>query len=272
MSPRKPAAPKPPTRRQNAGRGHSYFVDGVKAPGVTTLIGDGIPKPALINWAGEQSANYAVDHWDELAELTPTARLAKIKGARFETLGTASAKGTDVHALAHRIGAGEKDVEVPEHLVGYVDSCIKFLDEWDVEVLLAEVVVIRRAPWGSYMGTFDLLARLNAMDGAPVWLLDYKTGGKGIFPDVAVQLAGYADADTYLDRDVDPPVERPMPPIDRLGAVWLRADGYDLYPADVCPDDELDPSLVFAYAAQIGRYMNAPRGTYIGDAIQPPRS
>ena len=56
-------------KRVNRGKGHSY-VDtdtGEKIPGVTTYIGDGVPKPALVNWAGNSTAEYAVDHWDELS-------------------------------------------------------------------------------------------------------------------------------------------------------------------------------------------------------------
>ena len=41
----------PNTRRINHGRGHYYEVDGHRVDGVTTVIGDGIPKPALIDWA-----------------------------------------------------------------------------------------------------------------------------------------------------------------------------------------------------------------------------
>lgn len=36
--------------RRNHGRNHSYTVDGQKVPGVTTIIGNGLPKPALVAW------------------------------------------------------------------------------------------------------------------------------------------------------------------------------------------------------------------------------
>ncbi|NKV11056.1 hypothetical protein GS909_07910 [Rhodococcus hoagii] len=41
----------PAAHRQR--QGHWYKLDGEKADGVTTLLGNGIPKPALINWGGE---------------------------------------------------------------------------------------------------------------------------------------------------------------------------------------------------------------------------
>jgi hypothetical protein len=39
----------PATRRVNRGRGHSYLLDGAPVPGVTTILGQGMPKPALID-------------------------------------------------------------------------------------------------------------------------------------------------------------------------------------------------------------------------------
>jgi hypothetical protein len=60
--------------RRNHGRGHSYLVDGQKLPGVTTILNT-LPKNALVEWAGKTTANYAVDYWAELAELTPSKRL-----------------------------------------------------------------------------------------------------------------------------------------------------------------------------------------------------
>ena len=54
-------------KRINSGSGHRYEDDGRKLDGVTTLISAGLPKPALTWWAAGTTANYAVDHWDELA-------------------------------------------------------------------------------------------------------------------------------------------------------------------------------------------------------------
>jgi hypothetical protein len=54
----------PGTRRVNSGRGHSYLLDGQKVDGVTTVIGNGIPKPALINWAAGTIASYVGERLD----------------------------------------------------------------------------------------------------------------------------------------------------------------------------------------------------------------
>ena len=69
------------TKRRNHGRGHSYLLDGEKVPGVTTLISNGFPKSALINWAARTVAARAVDGWDELAELPVSERLRTLEKA-----------------------------------------------------------------------------------------------------------------------------------------------------------------------------------------------
>src|SRR6516165_6140444 len=96
-----------PTRRIDRGRGHSYLLDGEPVDGVTTIIGDGIPKPALVNWAANTTAAYAVDHWEELAHLGVAQRLRTLEKSRYETLKAAAGRGTDIHKLAQRLAAGE---------------------------------------------------------------------------------------------------------------------------------------------------------------------
>jgi hypothetical protein len=213
-------------KRINRGRGHSYEIDGRKADGVTSLIGDGLPKPALVGWAANTTAAYAVDHWDDLAAETPSKRLGILKRARYLDLDAASKRGTEVHQIAEQL-SHDVEVEVPDELAGYVESAVKFLDEWQPQVLLTEAVVASRK-WG-YAGTFDLLMRLP--DGRVV-LADYKTSRSGIWGETSLQLGAYANADVYLDADG---VEQPMAELGITDgmAVWIRADGYDVYAVDL---------------------------------------
>lgn len=110
------------------------------------------------------------------------------------------------------------------------------------------------------MGTLDLVAELA--DGS-LWLLDWKTGASGIFPESALQLAAYQRAEHYIGPDGE---EKPMPQVDRCGCVWLRADGYDLVPVDT--DD--NTFRTFLYAQQVARFAKAPRETYVHEALTPP--
>ncbi len=93
-----------PFKRRNAGKGHYYTdEDGTKLDGVTTLIGDGLPKPALINWAANTTADYAVDHWNELSHNSVSERINKLRKARFAERDKAAKRGTEVHALAEKL-------------------------------------------------------------------------------------------------------------------------------------------------------------------------
>lgn len=249
----------PETRRVSHGKGHSYFLDGEKALGVTTALGEGFPKPALINWAGKTTASYAVDHWDELADLNVTERYRVLEKARYADRDEAGNAGTQVHKLAQSLAAG-LEVTVPEHLEGHVDSYLRFVEEWQVEERLHEVVVINRRY--RYMGTLDVIGDLA--DGRS-WLLDFKTARSGVFAENALQLAGYRHAETYIDATGE---EQTMPTVDQCGVVWIRSDGYDLYPLEA-GDDEF---RIFLYALGIARWRASqyPDAIVIGEALEPP--
>lgn len=243
------------TGRKNAGRGHTYYIDGAKVDGVTTLISKGLPKPALVNWAARTAAEYAADHWDELSELPPSGRIEAIRNAHNESRDRAAVQGTRVHAIADRLAHGE-EVAVPDELAGFVESAVRFLDEWDVRTLLTETSVISRR-W-SYGGTLDLVADLSGKR----WLLDFKTNKSGPFGDTAFQLAAYRYADKWLDDD-----GKELTPfeVDECGVVWLRQDGYDLHPYHA----DQGVFRQFLYIAQCARAADDSRD-YRGDALLPP--
>lgn len=244
-------------QRVDRGRGHSYTIDGEKADGVTTLLRDGLAKPALLNWAANTTAAYAVDHWDELALEPPSKRLEALKKSRYADLDQAARRGTEVHALAEKLVQGI-EVEVPEALAGHVESYVKFLDEWEPEPILVEAVVASRR-W-RYCGTLDLVARL----AGAVWLLDVKTARSGIFSEVALQLAAYRHAEVYLDRDG---AEQSMAElgITRAGAIHVRADGYDVVPLDTS-DAVFKDFCHVAWTARMTKRMSGWRG----DALRAP--
>lgn len=296
MSPRRPA---PPTRIQRHGNGHSYYLDGEKVPGVTTILSNGIPKPGLIGWAANQVADVVVnglstarndkgevrvvadDLVRELLEWNatrgqhavkvgddrlPRLALAKILSSiRYRDVDEASGKGTQVHGLAESLARGE-EVDVPDELAGHVRSYLRFLEEWDpTEALLERVVVNRR--W-RYMGKLDLLARFPKYG---LGLVDVKTSRSGVYAETGLQLAGYRYAETMLDGvdEAGNVVEVPMPEVEWCGVVWVRADGYDVYPFDVTPDT----FRTFLYAKQVGEWLDfkdGPAATIKGNALAAP--
>lgn len=301
--------PKNPTRIQRSGNGHSYYLDGEKVPGVTTVLSNGIPKPGLVNWSADQVSDFVVNRlavarnaegkvrivadelvrdalaWNETRgthkirvgnDDLPRASLGKILSSiRYRDLGEASAKGTEVHGLAEKLNRGQ-EIEVPEHLRGFVEHYLRFLEEWDPsEALLERVVVSRR--W-RYMGKLDLLARFPGVwpEGTPwagtpvgVGLLDLKTSRSGIFAETALQVSAYGNAETMLDGED----EIPIPPVDWFGAIHLRSDGYDVYRFDV-RQDPADPAFrVFLYAKHVGDWLDfreGPAATVKSDSLAPP--
>lgn len=241
--------------RRNYGRGHAYADEQGRVPGVTSILSAGLPKPALVNWAANVTAEYAVDHWAELAEQGPAARLKTLTKARYADRDAAANRGTQVHGLAERLIIGEQ-VDVPDELAGHVESYLRFLDEWEPAPVIVEGVVISRRH--RYAGTFDLIADI----AGERWLLDLKTSRSGIFGEVALQLAAYRYADAVLVGDT----EQPVPEVDRTGAVHVRADGYDLIPVTAGPAE----FRAFRYVQQVAGFAESAR-ELVGDALTPPR-
>lgn len=255
------------------GRNHWYVDEdtGDKVPGVTTITGGGLPKPALLNWAGDATAEYAVDNWDELSKLSTSERLKRIKGGRYEKRDAAAAKGTEVHKLAERLIAGER-VTVPDHLTGYVQSCVRFLDEFEVRAVHVEAVVYSEAR--RHVGTLDLIADVllpdmpqydhipRGEDGFARGLLDWKTSRSGIFGEVALQLTPYRFSDFLVLPDGE---VTHMPDVDFCAGIHLRPDGYTFVPLECTEDVYRD----FLYVKEVARIVDGLRDL-VGEPIVPP--
>jgi hypothetical protein len=221
-------------RRVNRGKNHSYTINNEKAMGVTTALSEGLPKPGLMHWSARVVAQAVYDmdsaELDSLRRGNRDTTVAFLKQMPFKQRAEAAVRGTNVHRLAEKLVHGEV-VEVPDALVGYVESAAKFMDEWEIRPLLVERTVASYKY--SYAGTFDLIAEVP--DGRRI-LFDYKTGASGIWADTALQLAAYAYADSYL---AEGGVEIPMSEvgITDAKAVWVRADDYEVIPLKL--DDEV---------------------------------
>lgn len=250
--------------RREYGKGHSYYVDGAKFDGVTTLISEGVPKPALIKWAAKSVATYVADATpDALATLRDLGRdgmIDALKGVPYSQSSAAAVKGTDVHTLAEQLANGA-EVEVPEHLAGYVESCVKFLDDYEVAPIATEAVVCNRR-W-RYAGTADLFATISIGGAKEQTVLDWKTGASGVWPEAALQLSAYRHAEVYVDKDG---TEQSIADLGLTAAyaVWLRSDGYDLIPLDTSEDT----FKTFQHIAFVARRLRNAR-ELVGAAIQP---
>lgn len=262
----------PPIRRKDTARGHHYVDrDGRRVPGVTTILGKGVPKAALVNWAANTTADAAVNRWDELGALPVAQRLKELQGARYAEKDRAANRGTEVHRLAEKLIAGET-VQAPEEIAGHVESCARFLDDFDFKAEHVEFSIASYkhgyAGTGDWIGTVLLPA---TADVPPLWeqfrgrrirlLGDFKTNRSGIFAETALQLAAYKGADVLIDSDG----EQPMPAVDGCAAVHLRGDGYSLIP--VAAGDAVH--RLFLYVQQVARLDDEGRDL-VGAAVIPP--
>jgi hypothetical protein len=236
-------------QRRETTWGHSYRLDGKAVPGVTTLLSKGYPKPMLVNWAAKTVAEYVADNFEAVRTVAAQGRdevVDLLKGAHRRDRDRAAARGTDVHALAEELLHG-REVEVPEHLAGFVDGYVDFIDRWQLQPVVTEKPCASREWW--YAGTFDAIADIGAgqLKGKRL-LLDWKTS-KGVYGETAMQLAAYAHAEFYADDDG----EHDMPDVDGLAVVHVTRYGTDLY-------EVADPDLAwkqFQHVAWVAKQTDA---------------
>lgn len=230
-------------RRVEDGEGHRYETEtGEPVPGVTTVINRSIDKPALVPWASNLTAAYAVNNWEPLTALPPADRLETIKKEWRGVRDRAADRGTTVHAYGEALAHG-KDVDVPEDLVAYVEPYARLLDLWQIEPAYVECVVYSDQP--AYAGTLDLIAEVGDRGR---WLLDIKTAGSGIYRETSLQLAAYRWADWIIHAGK----AIPMVDVDRTAVVWLRGDGTaKLIP--ICSDSETYQT--FRHLVPVARWM-----------------
>jgi hypothetical protein len=263
--------------RRDSGRNH-WYVDldtDERITGVTSILDGGLPKKALINWAGNATAEYAIDHWDELSEMAPSARLKKLQGGRYETKDAAANRGTQVHKLGERLIAGEQ-VVVPDLIKPYVDSYVRFMDEFQLRARFIEALVYSETH--RYVGTLDIFGDILLPD-MPEYehlprdndgfirdcLIDAKTNRSGIFGETALQLAGYRFCEFIQPDPRDPDTAFEMPEVAWVGAIWIRPNGYSLVP--VVADERQHRDLL--YAREVGIFDKGARDL-VGDPIEPP--
>ena len=213
--------------------GSRFYVDpvsGAKVPSVTSITGC-LPKRALQFWRGKMVAECAVEDFGVVADLVskgnPSAAIDHLKRAPDRSSGVAAKTGSDVHALCERINRGEDIGRVHPDLQAFVDQYRRFLIEFEPGFLEIEATC-----WSDtygYAGTLDFIA----MVGDEAVITDIKTGKSGAWPEVALQLAAYANADYIIDAAGE---RRPLPQIDAAAVLTVRPDGYRLIPVRMGDD------------------------------------
>lgn len=200
---------------------HRYKLDGRWVPGVTTILGKGLPKPALVRWAAKTVAEFVADNADDVEVLRRMGRAPMVdalKSTPWQERDDAALRGTDIHDIAEKLVHGQT-VDVPEQHQGAVDGYVRWLDAMNVEPIWTERPVASRK-W-QYAGKPDIICRIADQ----TWLLDWKTA-RGVYGDNALQVCAYGNAEFCATPDGG---EEPLPHIDRYGVVHIQPDGTELH-------------------------------------------
>lgn len=283
QQPKKKDRAKTPARQSNG-----YYADhstGDRLRSVTTILSGGVPKPALVHWAGNMVADCAIEN---LPALVAASRFPdRLKEARDWLTRAHTRKkderaevGSAVHAIIEarllgtplpasvKVGDQEWAMDGPE-LAPFIENFHRFETDWAPDWQASEMVVAN--PTIGYAGTLDYLIGSKGPIGdalrAQGWSVrptqavmgDTKTGGEwgrilgsghvhGVYPEAGLQMSAYAHAEVCWLRDGSR-VE--MPPVAQVGVILhLRPEGYRLYPAR-CGDLEF---TYFRYAQMVDEW------------------
>jgi hypothetical protein len=212
---------------------HTYALDGKRVPGVTTIIRKATAKDALPPAAAKETALWAAANVDALTSLGADTWVKTAAGAYRDVWNARATLGTRLHEAARQLVSGTELTPVdpdtgevwPDDEQRMAQHLARFMDEWDVTPLAAERPVYNDTD--RWAGTLDLVARMR--DGRR-WLVDYKTGASGIWPETSLQLAAYRHATHVQVETNDGLADWPMPQVDECAALWVRPDGYELRP------------------------------------------
>lgn len=207
--------------------GRYYTWGDDKYPSVTTLLSKGLPKPALIRWAGKFVAEGAVKQVDQWVDLEDDAAIAWLAGLPDRRRNSSANLGSVIHAAVESVALNREMKPVSEEAQGYVNQFMQFVQDFKPKFLLTECAVFNRTH--RYAGTLDIVARI----GRDVWVLDTKTGNR-VYSDVALQLTAYANAE-FVGREGGD--EQALPRIKRGGVLHLGPDSYSLVPVRI--DEEV---------------------------------
>lgn len=170
---------------------HTYKLNGILVPGVTTITGI-LPKPWMGPWVAKETCEFIRLNYQEEKYADIGVLLKDAKAAYKEKAGEAADRGKAAHSFfeayvkAEMAGKNKDALAMPTDLQARnsITSFLAWAMKYQIEWLASELVV------GSeelmYAGTLDAIARINGV----VTLIDFKTS-RDIYSESYIQLAGY---------------------------------------------------------------------------------
>ncbi|MFE0692763.1 hypothetical protein [Streptomyces sp. NPDC058869] len=212
-------------------------------PGVTSVLGMLAKQNFLAPWQAKMAAELAVDSIDFVADMARRDRdgaVDYLKGAARRYTKVRADLGSDAHDYFERLIRGEYVGRVRSDLQPYVEHFREFLEAVNPELVRAEDVA-----WSDtygYAGSFDVVMRvwLDAdgnptpdRSGTPHLIMgDWKTS-KATYPDVALQMSAYQNADFIIDPDGN---REPMPEFDGAAVLHVTDKTWAFKPVETGPE------------------------------------
>lgn len=221
------------------GRGYKHPETGRVVPSVTTVLKEAA-KPALVQWAVDQTAAYAVANIDSLlnrSELQgwgflrwlhkrnplPLTEGVELRNFHIGVLDDAAELGNSIHAWV--------EAEV-DPVFSYPDTTLEadvfwqMVAVWDIfkSAHTIEPVYTELTVWNETLGYAGTLDGLWLIDGE-LWLLDIKTA-RGLWPEHDMQLAALLNAEFMLLEKPDGTWQQ-LPfdvKVDKVGKLHIRPD------------------------------------------------
>lgn len=248
-----------------------------KLRSVTTLLGQGCPKPGLMFWSANLTAQDAMENLPYLisSSLYPEQREAAYDWLRKGHVRKKEERGDIGTAVHDIVEALVLDSPLPESVLAdkemapYLANFLRFVEEWQVTFEASEMVVAN--PTEKYAGRLDyimsspIIAQLLEVPADTLYMGDTKTGGeldeKGVYAEAGLQMAGYRRAEVCWMRDGS---KVPMPMTHSTGIVLhLRPEGYRAVPLK-CGDDMFQAFLDVYRVAEFERVLSK---SVVGEAL-----
>lgn len=259
-------------KQATTARGGKRFYDwrGERYWSVTTILGGGVPKPALVPWGMKAVAEAAVSRRGALAEMLADCRTPEacrrgefceycddairwLKGLPYANRDRAADLGTSVHEAIEAHVLGKPMPPWPTIIRPRMEQFVRFLEEWQPEFEMSEASVYNRTE--RYAGTLDGIAVIQGRR----LIIDVKSG-KGVYPEAALQLSMYRYAEFVGSPDGE---EVPMPAVDGAAVLHLTDHGYEL--VDVRADEQVYRAALFA--REVFRWQEETSKTVIHGAM-----
>jgi hypothetical protein len=179
-----------------ARQGNGYYADhltGDRLRSVTTILSGGVPKPALIHWAGNMVADSAIENIPALAAASRSPeQLAEWRSyltkAHTRKKDERAEIGSAVHAIIEarllgtplpasvKVGDEEWALDGPE-LAPYIEQFHRFETEWAPTWTASEMVVAN--PVDGWAGTLDYLIAADGRIGEALRAMGYDVDPAG---------------------------------------------------------------------------------------------